>query len=421
MLKTIFKTATFKQSQITIAGTIINGILGAFFYILMARFLGPSDFGLLTLSVASLTLIADIADFGTNTGLVRFVSSHLSSKKEQALKFLKLAFKIKFAIWLVILILGIILSPFIATIIFRKDELLIPLRLVMVGVGGALLFTFTTSALQSFQKYFIWGIVNVSVNLIRLFFIFFLFFAGGLNLVSGLITFIVLPFFGFFLGLLFLPTRQIFKVKNEFGVSRQFFKFNFWVGIFTIIAAISARLDTFLTARLLSGFDLGIYGSANQLVQVMPQIVGALGVVVAPKFASFTKKEDMIAYLKKFQLLTLGLALLGLLVIPFSSYLIPAIFGAEYSAAVAPFIILIAAMLVFLISTPIHSSIIYYFGQPRVFVWVSLGHLIITAVLGYFMIINFGVIGAASSVFASTTFGFIAPLIWFLNKVRTKK
>ena len=46
MLKSILATATFKQSQVTIVGTIINGVLGALFYIVLARFLGPSDFGI---------------------------------------------------------------------------------------------------------------------------------------------------------------------------------------------------------------------------------------------------------------------------------------------------------------------------------------------------------------------------------------
>ncbi|MCL5019298.1 MAG: oligosaccharide flippase family protein, partial [Patescibacteria group bacterium] len=115
-LKLLLSTATFKQSQVTLAGTIINGVLGAVFYILMARLLGPFDFGLLTVSIAALTLIADIVDFGTNTGLVRFVSSNISSNTERAWRFLKLSLEIKVMVWILVLLLGMIAAPFIAEV-----------------------------------------------------------------------------------------------------------------------------------------------------------------------------------------------------------------------------------------------------------------------------------------------------------------
>lgn len=418
MLGSFTKTATWKQSQITVAGTIINGILGAFFYILMARFLGPSDFGLLTISVATLTLIADSVDFGTNTGLVRYIPANLNKDFNKALKYFKLGLEFKFAVWVIVLILGYFLSPVIALSIFKKIELITPLRLVMIGVGGALLLSFATASLQAFQKYTTWSVVNIVTNLLRLIVIVALFYLGFLNLFSGLFTYVLLPFFGFSLALLFLPYKSIFEAANEKSVAPELFKYNFWVGLFTIIAAISSRLDTFLSARLLSNFDLGIYGSANQLVQIVPQLASALGIVAAPKFASFANKHDMIKYLKKFQMLVLGLSVAGLLAIPLFFFLIPLIYGIQYQTAIFPFIILLIAMLIFLISVPIHSSIIYYFAKPDIFVWVSIGHLFLMAGFGYILISNFGVIGAASTVLIGMLFNFLIPLGWLLYKIR---
>lgn len=418
MLQSIISTATFKQSQVTITGTIVNGFLGAAFYILMARFLGPLNFGLLTVSVATLTLIADIVDFGTNTGLVRFVSANLSSNTEKAWRFLKLSLEIKVAVWILVLVLGIIISPFVAEGIFNKADLLTPLRLVMLGVGGALLFSFATSSLQAFQKYLTWSFINISTNLLRLIFILILFFYQQLNLTSGLLVYLLLPFFGFSLTMLFVPVKKIFTVHNEFSVAKEFFSYNFWVALFTIVAAISARLDTFLTARLLSAQEVGIYGAANQLVSVVPQIIGALGVVAAPKFAGFINIKQMLEYFKKFQLMVLGLGLLGLLSIPLSFYAIPLLYGASYAETVLPFIILLLAMLVFLISVPVHNSIIYYFGKPQVFVWIGIGHLLIITFLGYLLILSYGVIGAAVAVLIGMLFNFLVPLGWFLWRIK---
>lgn len=419
MFKQITATATWKQSQITVTGTIINGILGAFFYIFLARMIGPADFGLLTVSVAALTLIADIADLGTNTGIVRHVSANYNSDKNIALKFLKLGLEFKLFIWVLILTLGILTAPLLADSIFSKPELTMPLRLVMIGAGGALFLSFATSALQALQKYLVWSTVNILTNFFRLMLIFILVFSNNLNLFTGLFSYIVMPFFGFSLSLFFLPVRKLTEVKNEFSVAKQFFRYNIWVAFFTIIAAVSARLDTFLTARLLTNFEIGIYGAANQLVQVVPQLIGALGAVAAPKFAGFQRNDQMLIYLKKFQLLVSGLTVIGLLTLPITIYLIPILFGPAYLSTITPFIFLFLAMLIFLFSVPIHSCVIYYFGKPEVFAWISVGHLIITAVLGYFMISNFGVIGASLTVLVGTTFNFLAPLIWLLIKLKT--
>lgn len=418
MLKQIFKTVTWKQSQITITGTLINGGLGALFYIVLARILGPSDFGLLTIALTTLVLIADIADIGTNTGLIRFVSSNLARSSDKAYRFLKLSLEIKLITWAVSFLAIFFLAPFLATLVFHKEELILPLRLVALGVGGALLFTFVTSALQAYQKYFLWALVNILTNSLRLILILVLGYYSLLDVENSLMVYILLPFFGFFVALFILPARKILTSREEFSLSRELFKYNMPVAIFTTIAAFSARLDTYLNAVLLSAREVGIYGAANQLVAIMPQLVSALGLVAAPKFASFQSIKQMLTYFKKFQVFVFGICLLGILTIPVSAYLIPILFGSQYQEAVIPFIFLFIAMLIFLFSIPVHHSVIFYFGRPDIFIWVSVGHLVIIGGLGYFMIYNFGVVGASITVLIGTVFNFLYPLIWLLIKLK---
>ncbi len=418
MLRSIFKTATFKQSQITTVGTVLNGGLGALFYVLLARFMGPAEFGLLTISITTLVLIADIADIGTNTGLIRFVSLNMAQNREKGLKFLKLSLEIKLVAWLLAFITIFLLSPFLANQIFHKPELIWPLRLVGFGVGGALLFSFVTSSLQAFQRYFMWSMVNIVTNALRLVLVFVLGYYLLINVESVLFVYVLLPFFGFFLTLFILPSRDVFRAKDEFNLLQELLKYNMSVALFSIFAAFSARLDTFLNAALLSSREVGIYGAANQLVQIMPQLVSALGLVSAPKFASFQKNNQMLVYFKKFQLFVLGLCLVGLLTIPISAYLIPMLFGSSYREAVTPFVYLFLGQLIFLFSIPVHHSIIFYFGRPDIFIWVALGNLAIIGGLGYWMISNFGIIGAAVTVLVGMLFNFVCPLIWLFIKLR---
>ena len=97
-------------------------------------------------------------------------------------------------------------------------------------------------------------------------------------------------------------------------------------------------------------------------------IISAIGTVIAPKMASLDSKEKLVTYLKKTQVMVLGIAVLGVIFIPFVLWIIPIVLGSEYIGSGSIFIILLFAMLIFLISVPIHTAIIYYFSYPKLFI-----------------------------------------------------
>ncbi len=418
-IKNIVGTATFRQSSLVSSATIINGFLGLAFYITTARFLGPSLFGVLSVGIAITTAISDISDFGINTGIVRFVGKY-SKEPSNANKFLKLSLKIKGIVSFVVLILGFIISPFLATRVFGKTELILPIQIAFIGVGFTLFYGFITSALQAYQKFKEWSVIQIGTNLLRLILILLLFSAGVLGLGNSMLVYILMPLAGFVFGLLLLRER-FWEVKGENEKVKELFHFNKWVAAFIFISAISSRLDTFISARLLSSDSLGIYSAATQLTQVVPQIAGALGTVIAPKMAGMTNMEKLISYYKKVQAMSIGLAGLGLLGIPIVSFFIPIIYGSKYEGSVYIFVILYIAMLIFLVSIPIHNAIIYYFSYPKFFLWLSLGHLLIISFAGWNLILRYGVKGAAFAVLLGSIFNFVVPLGWLVFKFKRKE
>lgn len=419
LARNIFVTATFRQSLITFLSTAINGALGAVFYILAARFLGPALFGLMSVAIAVLTLVADVGDLGTDTGLVRFVGRHLAKEKEKAFRFLKLGLKIKIAVWILVFGIGYFLAPYLAVFVFSKPELTLALRLSFFGVGSALLFSFITHTLQGMQKFIAWGAVQIGSNFLRIIIFGAFAYFVGLNLEKTMAIYVVIPLLGFLAGLFLLPGK-IFRVKGERKVAKEFFRYNKWVALFTLVAAFSSKLDTFISARLLNASELGLYSAANQLVQIVPQIVTALGTVIAPKMAGMGEIDSLKNYLKKTQILVLGISFLGLFSIPVVSYLIPLLYGKEYLGSIPVFTILILAMLVFLIAVPVHNAVFYYFSYPQLFFWVALGHLLIISLGGWYLISFYGVIGAASVVLIGSIFSFLIPAVWVLKKIKER-
>ncbi len=412
----IFSTSTFRQSSITFGATVINGALGAIFFIFAARFLGPSDYGLFTVSMAVLTLVADIGNLGTDTGIVNFVSRYLKNDPVKAQRFLKLALKIKSVVGIFVSIIGIVVAPLIAEQIFHKPELNSLLQIAFIGVLSQLLFTFGTAALQSHQKFIGWGIANIGQNTIRLMILFFVFTIGAVTTHNILLLYALIPFAGFLLSMILMP-KSFLTVENENSVAKEFFKYNLWVAAFGGIAALSSRLDTFISARLLDSTQLGLYGAANQLVQIVPQFVGAIGTVIAPKMAQQNSKEKFVDYLKKTQVMVLGLAALGVLSIPVVLWIIPFLFGVSYIPSGLLFVILLIAMLIFLISVPIHMAVFYYYSYPKLFFWISIGHLVIIALVGWNLISVYGAMGAAVTVLIGQVFNFFVPGVWVLNRI----
>ncbi len=416
-IKEIVKTQTLRQSAVTFSGTFINGALGAAFYILSARFLGPSAYGIMMLSISTLTLVGDIADLGTNTGLVRFVSAYIGKDKTKAYRFLKLGLEVKIVLTVASLLLGLWLSPYIADRIFLKPEIEEYLKIAFIGVGSALLFSFIISSLQSLQKFWIWSGIQVGTNAVRLILLLILFWLGMLDISSNLLVYVAMPLLGFFLGIGFIKTN-FFKVKGELGVAREFFHYNKWVALFSLVAAFGARVDTFISGRLLSSSDLGIYAAANQIVQIIPQLVVAINTVVAPKMAATGSLKELLTYFKKVQVFVLSLAGLGILSMPIVVFIAPLLLGSEYVSVTPVFVILIFAMLIFLISVPLHMSIFYYFSRPSLFFWLSLVHLAVVSCSAWILIGSFGAAGAAVSVLLGQVLNFIIPLGWFLLKVK---
>lgn len=413
-LAQIFSTNTIRHFLITSGGTAVNGFLGLLFYIYTARSLGPDAFGILAVAIITITLLADIADFGIDTGIIRFVGKN--QNREDTLKYIKLGLEVKLVVWLTILIFGWIFAPFAADFIFLKSEFVNPLRLAMIGTGGALLFSLTSHAIQAYQKFWAWSFINIGMNGLRLLVIITLVSFGLLHLQSALFTYIAIPFAGFFMSLLLLP--NFFFAEGEKSVGKELFHYSKWVALMGILTAISSRLDTLLSARLLTTAEVGIYSAASQLTIAVPQLVFALATVVAPKLSSFDNIERAKNYLKKLQLLVFGLFFLGILLIPVAVWLLPLIYGRVYQESINPFIILIIGQLIFLLSLPAHQAVFYYFAKPQLFMWTAIGQLLITGIFGWILISNLGTIGAAMTVLASNMFNFIVSAVWVIYQFK---
>ncbi len=406
----IIKTATFRQSLVTTSSTLINGVLGALFYFFLARFLGSHDFGVFTVAVASIALVSGIVDFGSDQGIVRFVPKYRNDAIVQA-RFIKLALKIKIISGLLTGVLLLIFSQYVSSYLLRQPELLRIIPLIGIGVLAQLLFSFSTSLSQAQERFFLWGGLFVGTNLVRLILLFALFGIGNLNSISSVVLYTALPLIGFIASFIFL-NRDFLAAKGELSLLKEFFGFNRWVFAFVVVAAVGSRLDIYFSARFLSLTAVGVYGLALQVASILPQLTSAIGAVTSPKFASFTSQKLNRTYTLKAVALTALVAFVSSLILVPLSKIVIGFSGKSFEGAFIPFVILLSGMAIFLASSPIRDSIIYYFGKPQFFFWQGLAHTTLVIISSLWLIPKFSIVGSSLVVLIGQVFILLSS-VWY--------
>ncbi len=411
-LKQILTTVTIRQSLITTVSTFINGALGAVFYFLLARFLGSHDYGAFSVAVTLMAMIAGIVDLGTDQGLIKFIPKYKSDSASRN-AIVKLTLKIKLLAGGATALILVSQSSFLSRNILHQPELSALIPLVALGILFQNLFSFSVTLSQALERFFLWGGLYISTNLIRLILIILVFGSGNLNGYTGTLIYILMPLLGFIASLTFFDRKFLFA-KNEAWHLRELLGFNKWVTAFVIVSAISSRLDVFFSTRFLSLSAVGVYALAVQITTLLPQLTNAIGAVTTPKFSSFTNAAQNLRYTLKAVALTSLIAVLSSFILIPLSWLILQNAGSDFSRGFFPFLILLFSVGIFLANSPVRDSIIYYFGKPQFFFWQGIAHALIISAFSWLLIPRLGILGSSLTVLSGQIFIEFTAIIYFL-------
>lgn len=359
-IKRLFFSATAKDSSYMLAGNLIATVMGYLLVVILTRNLTTSAFGLIITALAFTQLATDVIELGINSATINFVSS---SKEKERSSYLKVILVLKIIIALGGAVTIFILSPIIASLVF-KSEVMVPY--IQISAIGILLSTLLTSATVIFQaekKFLIASVLNAGVNILRLGVI-------SLLLVFGLFNEITVYFsFQVILSVLVLFALikigfKIFNSKSERYQYIKIFRFGLPVGGGIALAAVYSRLDQIMIFNLSGETEAGIYGLAFRVASVLIFASSALGVAVSPRFATMAGR-DFINYFKKTLLASFGLGMIGIISIPLAPILLPLIFGAKFANAIVPYQILTFGMIFFVITSPFNAAILYQFKKTK--------------------------------------------------------
>ena len=382
------KTKTIKDTAVVTAGMVLSTLFSAVSIFLLARWLGPDQFGLYVAALALVVIVTDSLELAISGAIVNFGAKN--THQRDAL--LKYGFYLKLGLGAILGLLFAFLSQPMA--LWLYPALAGPLKTASLIIPVFFLQRFPRSVLQSQKRFWADSSLEVTTSFLRLAAISGFYLSGRLTVITGLAAYLSGALAAFVIGAGFISWNFL-GAKIDSGARRNFFHFQKWLTLGFILAAIHGRIDSAILVKLAGSAATGIYQAAFRFFMPAMQLAAALSLVFAPRFASFAKRQEARTYLKKAAKLTalLGFGVLG--IIPLAPWLVNLIFGSAYAGAILPTRILALGFALFVAAAPFTAYLIYSVNRTRVFALINLLQLLLLVSLDYWLMPQLGAVGAA--------------------------
>lgn len=406
MKKLLLNSAVLSGAQITARA------LGFLFFLLLARLLAVSDFGLLLWTISFGYNFYPLADFGLERLALRWVARHPQETPSFLAKLLPLR------LWLAV-----------ATVVIT---LLAAWLIGVRGQGFWLLFVFEAALIPANLLNIIGAVENGRERP---------WFAAGATLAmsfgSGLFSVLAawwhqplavvlagyllayLFLFGFLLLFYRLPH---WSWRLDWQFSRQILGQAWVFAVLLVLAVFYLRLPIILVGRLLGNYWTGIYGAAGKFVEagiVIPQGVAVAFFPLSARLLRQRHRDLQKLYLR----LWLGLLLLAL---PLSAVFIFAgrllvliLYGSRYLPAVPLFRILGGAIILFFVNA-LPGNIIHNSDRVKQFLPWAFSNFLVMLVGGWYLVAHWGVIGAAWAMVVGEAYGLLINNLFVYQILRQK-
>ncbi len=344
-LLSILKSDLARSSSIIFASIFSSNLILFLANIYISKIFGPENFGIFKTILYFFSFFAIMTDVGINFTLTKYIAEFRNRKKEKIGYMVKWFLKIKFLVYIILVILFLIFRNEIA-ILFLKD-----VSLSYLIIPGILLTFFTffmtfQAIVLGFQK--------------------FKFYAGSqfLNLVtSSILGVLMLPFgifyviLGWSLGPLvgnifnikFFWKKKIIKKIKEFDIKAIFLKFSIPMFLTNIIFGLS-NLIIPLLSLFFSVISVGYFSFAFIFYNAVLLIPTSLSIVLFPKVSELNglkRHSDAKNLLKKAFIFYSLTVLAGFIFLVFFSQPFITFISKEYLPSLPIFMILTFLGLIF--------------------------------------------------------------------------
>jgi O-antigen/teichoic acid export membrane protein len=389
------KNETFIDTIIVLSGSVISQGINFLSIIVLARYFGPENIALYLVSIALLTLLIALSDSGISNTMVNFVNKgHVNSVIIKG--YLKVGFYIRMLLGLLVSLIGILISESIAIGIYNNDELTTLFYYAFSGVIILSINSYLVSLFQAQGRFICRAKFQIKTALVRL--------ASTLGLIFFIPSYISIE--TLFIAYIFSPililifySREIVNViihpleKDTYKKNTlDFFHYSKWIFLSMLAILVSMRIDQFMLLGMTTSEETGYYVIALQLAMVLPLITESITTVLLPKVSNIS--NDLDTYRKTIirKLTPVCLLILILVIIP-SDFLIPLLFGKDYTQSILIFKILAIGFCIGILVNPL-SLIFYSLSKVWYLTVLNYLQLIFIILLNLLFIPSYGALGA---------------------------
>jgi len=389
------------------AGIIfIGGIfayLSNFIYrLIISRYLGPAEYGLISLGQMMLSFGILIALLGLNQGMIRYVSYYRAKKDLSKVKgYLLGSLKISLPISILISFLIIFFSGFISNNIFHSAAFQKILIIFGVTIPFNVILVYLTNFFLAYKKPEYKEIVRTFCrNVFNLIITIFVVIIGGsvLQISYAYLTAIIISII---IGFFILEKKVMPLVRSKTKASYDYnklLKFSLPLFFSGVFLDIMKWADTFFLGYFTNEIQVGIYNVAFPLAAGLGIFLASISVMFFPIVSELIAKKNHKEISSIFEVALRWIFIsafpIALLIILFPEYIIKFLFGKEYIAGSTALVVITLGYFVHVITGPSQQIILAFEKTKYLF---KLNSIIVTLnlILNIILIPIYGINGAA--------------------------
>lgn len=408
-----------RGTSLMFAMTFIAALFSYGTRVMVARKLGPEQYGLFASVLTFILFFLFFRDLGLGTALVNFIAkAKLEDRYDDIKTAILSVFCLQFLSSSIIGILIIIFSGYLSVHYFKVTESKTILLILAIYAMTSFLYTISKALLNAYQKSIAYSLMEPAKNLFILSLTAILFhYNYGILAAAIPYAFVCVVLFLAFQPLIHKKLRFFeHKVVNAKGTTKELLLFGLPLMAADIGGKIIGYTDTMMLTYFGSLVEVGIYNVVLPSALFFIQISRAISAIVFPISTELHYKKD-IAKLAK------GVSLLHqycfALIIPiiftlfaFTDHFLFLFFGQKYAAGAMAFRILLVGSMFFILAS-VNNIIISSMGEPKEVTKIILFSAILNVGLNLFLIPLFGINGAA----AATAVAYASTLILSTRKL----
>ena len=382
-------------------GIMLGRFLGYLIRMVIARLLGPEQYGLISLGISVVEISATLALFGLPTAINRYVPFYWTRGQTDRVRgTIRSSLAISLPAALATGLVLFWLTNQLSLDVFKKPDLIPILKIFAVIVPFYSIMMISSAIFTGFKKMEYIVYTQQFLRYILILAIFVALFLFGFGIDAAIYAYPVGYFFTAVMGL-FLAQR-LFPFIGKQLESRINFKqiltFSWPLILVSMIWFIIDRVATIMLGYFKSSDIVGIYNAALPLAQLIPAVLQSFTTIFLPIVSSILSTGDFKELRNIYTITTKWVFLftLPLFIVIFASakFLIVTLFGAEYVDA-TPALQILSLGFLFHAAVGPTTMTLNALEKTKLILFNTVVAFVANISLHYFLIPKYGIVGAA--------------------------